>query len=109
MSSWQADPNFWTALDDFTQTTWTPMLDLLNVLHEHTDDLPFQAQAFLFGGFGKFVMTYKKSRDELNSPENSFFMAMSAVAKDSRMQKLHEMTAQQMVDNKVAKFKEAQE
>tara|TARA_Y100001973_G_C5207316_1_gene342517 strand:- start:3461 stop:3787 length:327 start_codon:yes stop_codon:yes gene_type:complete len=107
--TWENDPKFWLALDDFTHTAWTPMLDLLNVLHEHTETLPFQAKAFLFGGFGKFVMTYKKSRDELNSPENSFYLAMNAIAQDSRMKRLHEMTAQQMVDNKVAQFKEANE
>ena len=48
-------------------------------------------------------------REDLNNHENSFFHAMNAVAQDRRMMKLQELTAQQMVDAKVEKFKEAQE
>lgn len=107
--TWQQDPKFWIALDDLTNIAWQPLLDLLNVLHEHTEDLPLQSQAFIFGGLGKFVGTYKQMRDELNNHDNSFFHAMSAVAQDRRMMKLQELTAQQMVDAKVEKFKEAQE
>jgi len=103
--TWLQDPNFWTALDDLCDAAWTPLLDFLNVLNEHTDAMPLQAQAFIFGGLGKFVGTYQGSRAELNNHENSFFMAMNAVANDRRMMKLHEMAGNQMVDNAVDKFK----
>ena len=107
--TWEQDPKFWLALDDLTDIAWTPLLDLLNVLHEHADTLPVQAQAFIFGGLGKFVGTYKQMRTDLNNHENSFFHAMNAVAQDRRMMKLQELTAQQMVDSKVEKFKGANE
>tara|TARA_R100000353_G_C6384011_1_gene162766 strand:+ start:318 stop:572 length:255 start_codon:yes stop_codon:yes gene_type:complete len=84
-------------------------MDLLNVLHEHGDSLPLQAHAFIFGGLGKFVGTYHGMRADLNNHENSFFHAMNAVAQDKRMMHLQELTAQQMVDNKVEKFKEVNE
>jgi len=107
--TWLTDPNFWTALDDLTELTWSPLLDFLNVLNEHTDAMPLQAQAFIFGGLGKFVGTYRGARAELNNHENSFFMAMNAVANDRRMMKLHEMAGNQMVDRAVDKMKEANE
>jgi len=107
--TWQDDPKFWIALDDLTSIAWQPLLDLLNVLHEHTDTLPFQSQAFIFGGLGKFVGTYTNMRDELNNHENSFFHAMNAISQDKRMLKLQEMTANQLVDSKVDKFKEVNE
>jgi len=109
LMTWLQDPNFWTALDDLTEIAWPQLLDFLNVMNEHTDVMPIQAQAFIFGGLGKFVGTYNGARAELNNHENSFFMAMNAVANDKRMMKLNEMAGNQMVDNAVDKFKEVNE
>jgi len=99
--TWIDDDRFWVALDDYTAQSWPSLKQLLDVLYEHKDDLEIQAQAFLFGGLGKFVRIYHELRQDLNKPEVCFSEAFIAVQKDRRIQMLSQLTAEQMVDKKV--------
>ena len=75
--------------------------ELLDVMHEYGAEVHPNLRAMLFGGLGKFVMSYHDLRADLNDPMHSFQMALGAVHDDRRIQALFGQTAEAMVDRVV--------
>jgi hypothetical protein len=102
---WQDDLLFWQSLDHFVEVAWLPLKELLDVLHEHEDEMDPPAKAFIFGGIGQFMRVYATRRSEANTPVQAFNDAMHTVHNDRRVQAVFAGAANQMVDSAVENLK----
>ena len=106
MTEWHEDEQVWDALDLAVEAVWLPLKDLLDLLHEHRDELEPQSSAFLFGGLGQFVRVYATRRGESNTPVQAYVDAMAAVQNDRRIQTVFQQAAEEAVDARVKEMKE---
>lgn len=91
---------FWVTLDKLIQDSWTNLSNLIGIVNEHSEQLPFELQAVVFGGVGKFALTYLQARDEEHDIIESYNKALMAVHSDRRIQQLQQNAAIHMVDTK---------
>ena len=101
MTHWTEDETVWGSLDDLIDMAWLPLKDLLDRLHDHSDQLAQPTQALLFGGLGLFSMTYKQMRTDGHPPITAYEGAMLSIQRDRRIQQMMAATAQRMVDTRV--------
>lgn len=95
------DERFWDSLDQVIVDMWPSLKEFLDQAFEYKDEFHPVAQAFLFGGIGKFVLQYKNSRQDLNSSQDSLQMAIKAVYDDERIKSIQTLGVNNAIDKKV--------
>lgn len=100
-TSFQNDERFWDAFDDVMRDSWPALKEFLDQAFEYKDEINPTFNALLFGVFGKFAMTYKQAKEDLNNPQQALHLALEAVQEDRRVQKLSENSINQKIDKKV--------
>lgn len=101
MTAWHEDKNVINALDNWAINSAIELKELLDAAFVHYDQMDPSVKAILFGGLGKFVLSYANFRKDANPFEIAFEQAMIAVHSDARVQNLIQHSTEQMIDKKV--------
>ena len=91
---------FWVTFDKLIQDSWTNLSNLIGIINENKEQLPPELQAVVFGGVGKFALTYLQSRDEDLDIIESYDRALLSVHSDRRIQALQQAAAGHIVDTR---------
>ena len=97
-NEWVDDENIWEALDELVLAAGPPMKELLDQSYEYKEQFQPFSIALLFGGFGTFCKVYYECRAELNTSQQAFAEAMTAVQADRRMQAVFQKATNDAVD-----------
>ena len=104
---WSEDPLVWDGLDDLLQNVWPDLKQVLDALHEHSDEINPHWRGLLFGGLGQLVAAYVTARSESNDPKQAYAVALEVMVANPAFAGMMQGMVNQTIDGAVVRMEDS--